>query len=452
MKTLATIIALLALMSTSLTASARVQPQAPLKLNTSISHPHLPANTTQEVYATVRVTGGPAQATAERAPLNVALVIDRSTSMSGGRLEQAKHAAIQFVRMLQPTDRLAIVSYGSDVSQEMVSKPATPQNKELMELAIGRIELSGATNLSGGLELGVQLISGHRSDETVNRVLLLSDGHANNGITSVEGLANLARGTLEKGISISTMGIGLDYNEELMTQIAVNAAGNYYFVEDEKALAQIFEKEAKGLSSTVARKAVLTLTAGPGVEVLGIDGYTSRTKGNKTTVSLAEFYANQAKDLLVRMSVTTPADGSMKVLSAYLSFEAVGKDEKSAISKTMSASVTTNRELVQKVDTGVMKRVQQAEVARNMEEAMKAYERGEAQKAAEIVRAQRQSNAAKGAKYDFADDADFARVNEELAEMEADVQAAPAASTQGKRSIKEKKARAYEIKMDSANF
>lgn len=452
MKTLATIIALLALMSASLTASARVQPQAPLKLNTSISHSHLPANTTQELYATVKIIGGPSQAVSERAPLNVALVIDRSTSMSGGRLEQAKEASIQFVRTLQPTDRLAIVSYGSDVSTVMVSTPATPQNKELMELAIARVELSGATNLSGGLERGVELISPYRADETVNRVLLLSDGHANNGITSVEGLASLARGTLEKGISISTMGIGLDYNEELMTQVAINGAGNYYFVENEKALAAIFEKEAKGLTSTVARKAVLTLTAGPGVEVLGIDGFSFRTKGNKTTVSLAEFYANQAKDLLVRMSVTSPASGDMKVLSAYLSFENVGNGEKAAVSRTMSASVTSNRELVQKVDNDVMKRVQQAEVARNMEEAMKAYERGEAQKAVEIVRAQRASNAAKGAQYDFEDDTDFARVNDELAEMEAAVQAAPAASTEGKRAIKEKKARAYQIKMDSANF
>lgn len=423
----------------------------PLKMETKLSHKNLPKNSTTELFATVRITGGEAQATEARAPLNVALVIDRSTSMSGGRLEQAKNASIMFLRGLQASDRLAIVSYGSDVSTVMESALATPANKELMEMAIQRIELSGATNLSGGLDRGVELIAPHRRDETVNRLLLLSDGHANNGITSVHGLANLAKTTLEKGISISTMGIGLDYNEELMTQVAVNGAGNYYFVENAEALAGIFEKEAKGLSSTVARRTVLTLDAGPGVEIIEVQGFASSTKGNRTTVRLAEFYAHQTKDMLVRLSVTTKDAANMNVLTARLKFENIAS-EKATVSRTLSAGVIADKTLAAKADTDVMRRVQQAEVAKNMDKAMKLYEKGEAEQAAQILRAQRADNVAKGKAYDFADDQAFGRVNEELKSLEDSVQAAPAASTSGKRSIKANRARAYDIQMESANF
>jgi Ca-activated chloride channel family protein len=425
---------------------------APLKLETRLSHKNLPSNSTTEIYATVRVTGGPAQDTGARSPLNVALVIDRSTSMAGGRLEQAKHASIQFVRTLQSTDRLAIVSYGSDVSTVLASMYATPANKEEMELAIQRIELSGATNLSGGLERGVELIAPHNRDETINRLLLLSDGHANNGITSVHGLADLARKSLERGVSISTMGIGLDYNEELMTQVATNGAGNYYFVENENALASIFEKECKGLTSTVARKTVLTLDAGPGVEILDVQGFAFSNKGNRTTVRLAEFYANQSKDLLVRMSVTTGETKAINVLTTKIAFDDVVTSKRTSLTRSLEAGVTADKTLAAKAEKEVMQRVQQAVVAKNMEEAMKAYERGESQRAAEIVRAQKADNVAKGAMYDFADDQAFGRVNKELDELESTVQAAPAASTEGKRSIKAKRARAYEIQQSAASF
>jgi len=455
MKTLTRFFLVLLALTIALPALSRSPIQSaptPLKMETKLSHTNLPKNSTTELFATVRITGGEAQATEARAPLNVALVIDRSTSMSGGRLDQAKNASIMFVRGLQSTDRLAIVSYGSDVSTVMESTLATPVNKELMEMAIQRIELSGATNLSGGLERGVQLIAPHRRDETVNRLLLLSDGHANNGITTVHGLANLAKNTLEQGISISTMGIGLDYNEELMTQVAVNGAGNYYFVENAEALAGIFEKEAKGLSSTVARRTVLTLDAGPGVEIIEVQGFASTTKGNRTTVRLAEFYAHQTKDMLVRLSVTTKDASNMNVLTARLNFENVASAEKGSLSRTLNAGVTADKTLAAKADSDVMRRVQQAEVAKNMDKAMKLYERGEAKQAAEVLRAQRADNIAKGKAYDFADDQAFGRVNEELQSLESSVQAAPAASTDGKRSIKANRARAYDIQMESSKF
>ncbi len=424
-----------------------------LRLSTELSHPYLPVNTTQDVYSTIRVTAGPAVATGERAPLNIALVVDRSTSMSGGKLEQAKMAATRLVDVLAPTDRLAIVSYGSDVKTELESMLATPDNKEMFYNAINNIQLSGSTNLSGGYERGVTLIRPHQSDETVNRVMLLSDGRANAGIVNKDQLGLLVQRHLEEGISLSTMGIGLDYNEDLMTHIAIAGAGNYYFIENEKAMAAILEKEAKGLSSTVARKTVLTIEVSPGVELLEIEGFAYKLKGNKATVRLSEFYANQTKDILARMSVTTGASGAMPIVKTRLSFDDVAQDKRRSSTTNLVAVATSDQKLAKtKVNKPVMKRVQQVRVAKSMNDAMTAWEKGDQKQAKKILAEQRAEIKQNASSYDFEDDASFQRVEGELKAMEKTVTRSSASSSAGKRARKQSKKRSYDIANEAALF
>ena len=441
------------LLATPAAAQTKTNPDR-LSVKTQLSHANLPVNASSEVYAAIEIKGGPAPDVGKRLPLNVALVVDRSTSMADGKLELAKEAGVKLVDMLQATDRLAIVSYGSDVTVVVESLPATPANKEIFYNAIGGINLSGSTNLSGGWTTGANLIKPFRSDDAISRVLLMSDGHANHGITDQISLNNLARTQLEAGIATTTFGIGLDYNEDLMMQVAMNGAGNYYFFDtaEPTALAAMFEQECAGLSTTVARKTTLTIDVAPGVELLGIEGFAHTLKGNRATVRLGDFFANQSKDLLVRLSVTTRDAGSQEVLKANLSYADPFLDQQRRVPRTLSARVTNDKKAIATVDKNVMKRAQQVQVAETMKVAMDLYAKGEQDKAANLVKDQRASNRAAAKKYDFADDEAFGRVDGELQQLETTVQSAAPSSDEGKRAKKASLKRSYDMANTSSLF
>ena len=164
-----------------------------------------------------------------RPNLNLGLVMDRSGSMHGrGKLEYAKKAACLLVDNLKPTDRLAVVEYDDRVS--VVWPSSLVETPQMIKRRIMRLSPGGSTNLTGGMMKGVEEVLGQAQKNSLNRVLLLSDGLANQGITNPHEIKNLVRGSNAKGVQISTMGLGSDYNEDLMQAIAENAGGNYYYV------------------------------------------------------------------------------------------------------------------------------------------------------------------------------------------------------------------------------
>lgn len=424
-----------------------------LQLDTRLSHGWLPVGKPATIHATVTIKAREAVVSADRAPLNIALVFDRSTSMSGEKFTHAIKASHLLVDTLGTQDRLAIVSYGSDVTTHAESMLATPANKELLHNAVDSIQLAGSTNLSGGYERGRDLVLAQARDETVNRVILLSDGHANVGVTTPHQLGALARAGLERGISLSTFGVGLDYNEDIMTTMAVQGAGNYHFVENENAIASLLQKESMGLAATVARNTTLELEMAPGVELLDLDGYAFTTKGNKAHVRLAEFISNQQKDMLLQLAVSAQASGTLPVVTARLRFDDVTQgDKRVSSSATVTAVATSEQAKLAEVDREVMHRAQQVETARAFDEAMKSYESGDADKAAQIAARQRVANEAFMQKYDFEDDQAFGRVDGELQSLEQEVKQAAPSSTRGKRLRKSQKERSYKIKAEAAAF
>ena len=431
---------------------ARATAGGTLHLDTRLSHGWIPIGEPAEMFATISIKGKPSVST-DRAPLNIALVIDRSTSMSGGKLAHAKAASHTLIDMLGSQDRLAIVSYGSDVTAHSASLLATQANKELLHNAVRDIRLSGSTNLAGGYDMGRQMVMKHNRDETINRVLLLSDGHANVGVSDEKQLGMLAARGLDRGVSLTTMGIGLDYNEEIMTRMAVEGAGNYYFIEDEKAIAAMFEKECKGLASTVARNTVLEIEMMPGVELLELHGFAHTTKGNRATVRLAEFFGNQEKDVLVKLVVSPQKGGATPIIKSTLRFDDVLQDDRRVRSETKLTAVATNEtKKLEDVDRAVLERAQQLRTATAFNEAMDAYEKGESKRAARIVAEQRKSNTDFMTTYDFADDQAFGRVDSELEQLEDELKTTDSGSTEGKRLRKRQKARAHDISQVKSLF
>ena len=240
-----------------------------------------------------------------RGPLNLAIVIDRSGSMGGAKLHHAKLAARQLVDRLADGDRISLVSYASDVSVDVASTQVNRMSRASLHEAIDSMVAQGSTYLSGGLDAGVDEVRRYVGRERLSRVILLSDGRANVGVTSIEQLDMLAGRLLEEGISVSTMGLGVDYNEDLMTALAVAGGGNYYYIRRPSDLAAIFDTELDVLASLIGRDMILYLELPPGVDVQELYGYRYEKRGRELKVFVNSVSAGQKRRVL--MSLDVPA-------------------------------------------------------------------------------------------------------------------------------------------------
>lgn len=165
----------------------------------------------------------------DRLPLNLSLVLDRSGSMHGGKLTAAREAAALLVRRLAPEDVVSVVAYDDEV--ETVAEPATGAAQAELPREIERIETGGSTNLSGGWLRGRELVARNLLERGVNRVILLTDGQANVGITDPQRLTGLAAEAGRQRMTTTTIGFGADYNERLLRAMADAGGGNTYYIE-----------------------------------------------------------------------------------------------------------------------------------------------------------------------------------------------------------------------------
>jgi Ca-activated chloride channel homolog len=241
-----------------------------------------------------------------RVPLNLALVLDRSGSMSRGRLDAAKEAAAGLVRRLWPDDRVGVVAFGSDV--EVIAPMLRGRESALLSQRILGMGIGGMTNLSGGWLKGRELVSGVAGEGAVNRVILLTDGQANQGITDDETLASLARSAAEAGVTTTTVGFGAGYDEHLLRAMADAGRGNTYYVESPDQAAGIFEEELDGLLSVAAQNVAVELRGGADARLVGIrHSYPQAPTATGLAVRMGDLYARESLTLLVEFRLEGPA-------------------------------------------------------------------------------------------------------------------------------------------------
>jgi Ca-activated chloride channel family protein len=304
-----------------------------LSLSTELGHNYYLVNDTVNntgfIYAEVKA-GDYTPADKTRAPLNIALVIDRSGSMTGAKLQNVKKAADYLIDKLNDKDMLSIVVYESQVG--VLQKSARVTDKKYLHDIIASIETAGGTNLCGGMTEGFNQVKNAYKSGYVNRVLLLSDGLANEGISDPLVLQNTAKKWFNgESISISTFGVGNDYNENLMTALAENGGGNYYYIKEPTQIPSLFEKEVNGLLSLVAKQATLKFTLPQQVVVTRVYGGNYEMDRNVMTVNLKDIFAKETKGILVKFKIKQGANTELPVVT-HLDFEdATANNRKAAI-------------------------------------------------------------------------------------------------------------------------
>lgn len=361
-----------------------------LSMTARLSHPFV-ALGRQDVFATVdlraqEVPGAP------RSPVNLALVIDRSGSMSGFKLNQAKAAARQLISQLGAADRLAIVHYGSDV-KSLDGMLATPANKERMLTYVDGIWDDGGTNIAAGLTTGRDVLLTAKNEFKVNRLVLISDGQPTEGIVETDGLTAIVRELRGYGVSLSSIGVGDDFNELLMQAFAEVGAGAYAYLQDASQLAAIFQKDLNAASTQVARDVSLTFRVPKGAQlqrVLGYSQVTRRLDGDAelVTVTLPDFAASQQERVVAHFTVDgVRAGDSIDVSGLDLSYQDLLGDGRAHGEARLAAMTTDQVQVVMdNRDKDAFVFATRARAADNAAKAAESIEQGNKEEARRLLK------------------------------------------------------------------
>lgn len=378
------IFALLGLSVCSLFSHAQINKQ--IQVRSELSSPIILEGTPETNYLKVSLSGQNVDSK-KRVPINLAIVIDKSGSMSGQRIEKAREAAILAVNMLNENDTLSIVAYDS---KARVIVPATKVDNRLRIIGLinENIYAEGGTALFAGLSKGIKQVENQLTKDKVNRIILLSDGQANIGPSSVDELSQLAIIAAKKNIAITTLGIGSDYNELLMSSIASYSDGNHVFVNNSADLENVFVHEFTDLMSAIAQDVVITIQLKNGVKPVRLLGRDGVIKGNEITVKMNQLFSNQEKYVLLEVIPDKGKVGQEKTLAQVdLKYDNLLENKTENETQEVRISYTKDKKMVDDaIHHDVVVETELQKVALENEKALELYNQGKRDEAQQLLR------------------------------------------------------------------
>jgi Ca-activated chloride channel family protein len=262
-----------------------------------------------EAVLLVRLSAANCAPDDRQAPLDVAFVLDRSGSMANGKLDLAKSGVDLAVAGLRGEDRVALVVYDDDVDTVHPLQAATPRSKTSLRLTLHGVDPGGSTNLSAGWLAGCgELANAAAADEDgkatrIRRVILLTDGLANVGITAPHDLAGHASELRRRGIATTTIGVGQDFDEGLLSAMAEAGGGNFQYAANAHALRDFFNQELQALLSVTATGLTVTLQTPPGVTTDLIAAFPVESRDGRTEVAVGDVVAGDEIDLVFSLRI-----------------------------------------------------------------------------------------------------------------------------------------------------
>jgi len=366
-----------------------------MNANVRLEHQLLAVESEQSVHAMLELVAPPAPAGRERAPLDLVLVIDRSGSMSGPKLETAKRCAAFLAERLGPKDRLGVVTYDDTVR---VMAPLAPVHRQAMVAAIAGIYAGGSTNLSGGWLKGMELLQSAPAVAGANegapgarpkKVLLLSDGLANVGVTdrgTLVGMSERARG---EGIGTTTIGFGEGFDEDLMSGMADAGGGRAYFAAVAEDAPGIIAEEFEGLTSLIAQNLSVEIRPSEKVAVVGVlNEYPANAVAEGIQVQMGDVFAEDRRRLVLELHVPALATlGAFKVADLVVRYVSVGEQVEMHELKVpvMANLVSADEAAAQSADAEVVEGVVILKAAKARDEATKRADEGDFEAAKAVL-------------------------------------------------------------------
>lgn len=340
------------------------------------------SDTTTELDVLIRIIPPSVETSATRPPLNIGLVLDRSGSMSGEKLVMAQKAAVFAVEQLNPTDYVSVTIFDDEVQTIVPATPAT--DKQRIIQAIRAVCSGGSTALhdgwvEGGIQVGANLLP-----ERLNRIVLLTDGQANVGKTDPDAICSDVHGLFQRGISTTTLGIGIDYNEDLLEAMAKSGDGNYEFIERTSQLSQIFEKELSGLMATSGHTVSLGIEPQQGAEV--VDVFNDLERNSFGRLLLPNLIMGYPINVVARLTVPVRREES-DICFARVAWTEPDSGERHVIREVLSLPALDSRSYAAlPVDPQVSEQLGMLEAARIRQQAIMEMARGDVMAARSSLR------------------------------------------------------------------
>ena len=318
----------------------------------------------------------------QRPPLNLGLVLDRSGSMSGAKIDYARQAVAYAIKQLLPSDRLSLTLFDTQVKTEIPSTLATDKQK-LLDI-VRHIRTGSSTALHAGWVNGGMQVSQYLNPEHLNRVVLLSDGLANVGETRPDAIARDVHGLMERGVTTTTLGVGADYDEDLLEAMARSGDGNFFHIDSPDQLPEIFDTELQGLVGTVGHSVELSLT--PLREATLSNVLNDLAKTPAGALKLPNLTVGSPLNIMVRLRVPALAEGS-QVLQVKLAWQTPQQTEVYSLSGALHLDVVNPEQMSDfPANPDVEAQVALLMAARARQEAIRFADRGDWVGAASALR------------------------------------------------------------------
>lgn len=300
-----------------------------VQINGKVSQTTLVQNSDNTVYLDVTIQA-PAHAitNTQARPTDMVIILDRSGSMQAEKkIVFAKAAIHDVLAQLTPNDRFALVSFSDNAIVHSPIVAINPANRENLNRIVDAIPADGSTNMSDGLQSALKLISDNHDGERVKKALLLSDGQANQGIVEPQGLASIVQQISKTGTVLSTIGMGLDFNETLMTSLADYGMGHYSYLEQLSGLSAILAKDLTDTRSIYATASTLDVNLGNGIVLIDAGGYPiTQVNANTVRITTGQILDNTDKHFVMTFTIPNQQTGALSLGQLQLNYQA-GKEQ-----------------------------------------------------------------------------------------------------------------------------
>ncbi len=327
---------------------------------------------------------------AKRAPVNIALVIDRSGSMRGAKIAKAKEAAMMAIDRLTRRDIASVVTFSSGVN---VDVPAGRiRDHELVHRMLRSIRAGGSTAIYSAVKTGAAQVREFSEGERVDRIILLSDGLANVGPSDPYTFEELGRRLGGEGISVTTIGLGRGYNEDLMASLAGASDGNHDFAQTADDLRRIFNREFDDVLSVIAQDIEITIETPRGVRPMRSLGRRAQISGNRASFKVAQAYAKSTHSLQLELEVDADfAEGERELAKVVVRYRPHGTSTRALRSATVTAAFSADEKNVREsMDPVVMDPVVELIARDKRRQAIKLRDQGRADEARAVLQSAKQ--------------------------------------------------------------
>lgn len=353
--------------------------QGGLRGGLALSQRVVSAGKDQRFFAEIKLKATETDAARQRAPLSLVVAVDTSGSMSGEKIEDARKAVARLIQDMRDDDEVALVRFSSDAEVLQPLARVGDVRQRLLE-KVSKLRAEGGTAIPKALQSALQSIA-ESAPQRVRRVILASDG-IDSGRSDAE---QIARQAAARGMVVSSLGIGLDFDEAYLGAVAQAGHGNFGFVREGSDLVGFLKKELDEGSTTTVQNAEVRVTLPDGVRMVQAAGASAQVHGNVVTLQVGSLFAGDERRVVLELAASM-ADGQVRPIEAAIQWQQVGGGaERAALGKAEILASSDPVAVEKSRDGAVLASVTSVIASRRQIEAVEAYNRGDQAGAQKLI-------------------------------------------------------------------